>query len=211
MVGRIQWLALNVRDFTVEQWEAKHVIPRAKAAGIQIIPWGRLTSPKAQGGSLLDAQKTMITIVNAARRWGSTWILPNLEQEAVDTCTPAQAKQILLNTGWAGKTGWSTQGWLPGTSGGGQGGCDFSPINSDPVLLQIFPEDLNWAPHEIPQKQADCIWHARVDKGFKYVSVTYQTYRSSTSWFDLTGNHSVFTGDGLSARGEWDDWFPPKS
>lgn len=193
-----------MRDFTIAQWEAKATISRAHAAGLMVIPWARLADPGSE--DYHDARRYMNIMAEAATRWNSTWILPNLEAEATTTCPPWRAKEAVELSGWDGKVGWSMQGWLPGTSGGGQEGADYTPINSDPVLLQIFPEDLRWTPSEIPGKQADCVWHARVDKGFTHIGVTYQTYRAFPEWYDLTGNHSVFTGDAIG--GQWAKWFP---
>jgi len=200
----VKWIALNVRDFSIRDWESKSVISRAQSAGLKVIPWARLAHPPYE--NYLHARIYVKIMVEAARRWGSDWIIPNFENEAETTCPPWRAKEAIELSGWKGKVGWSTQGWLPGSSGGGQEGADYRPINQDPVLLQIFPEDLKLAPSEIESKQAGCILHARIDKGFTYVGVTYQTYRALPDWYNLSGTHSVFTGDAIV--GQWAKWFP---
>ena len=93
------------------------------------------------------------------------------------------------------------QGWLPN-------GVDFSPINQDPVLLQIFPSDMRFPPDQVQQKISDCVWNARVNHGFTYVGVTYQTYDYATyNWYPCDGTHSVYPGNEIPAA-DWVKWFP---
>lgn len=194
----LRWVALNVRDYLPSDWQT--VVSRCANAGVLTIPWARLAHPPFEGAE--SAALMFARMAGAADAWGSGWILPNYENEADSTLPPLEAAEALDASGWTGRVAWSTQGWLPNTP-------DYSPMNSDPVLLQIFPEDMRWAPEDIAQKQADCVRHARADKGFDHVGVTYQAYRASPNWFDLSGNHSIFPGDGKSAS-DWSAWFPPK-
>jgi hypothetical protein len=195
----VKWVALNVRDFPAPQWAT--VVSRCANAGVLTIPWARLAHPPFEG--FASAALMFQRMRDAANAWGSGWILPNYENEADSTLPPTEAARALAECGWAGRVGWSTQGWLPNA-------VDFSPINDDPVLLQIFPEDMRWGsdPAVIKEKTGHCITHAR-NHGFDHVGLTFQAYRSSYNWFDLSGNHSIFPGDGKTAS-EWAAWFPPK-
>ncbi|MEM3097518.1 MAG: hypothetical protein QXU32_02215 [Nitrososphaerales archaeon] len=195
----LKWIALNIRDFAPIEW---HVVrSRATLWGIEVYPWARLAHPGRDSIAVLRQQLT--NLVATAKSWGSRYILPNYEKEA-ETFSPEVVKKELDKLGWTGLVGWSTEGWLPNN-------VDYSPINKDPVLLQIFPEDMR-LPHDpsvINKTMLDCVKHARIDKGFTYVGVTYQTYRISSKMFDLKGTHSLFTGDYVSANNEWPWWCPP--
>lgn len=139
-------------------------------------------------------------MTTTAELWGETLILPNYESEA-ETYAPVDVANHLYNVmDWDGDTGWSTLAWL-------QNAVDWSPLHRDPVLLQIFQKDNQWAPDQIKQMQADCVFHARVQEGFTYVGVTFQVNDAQPNWYDLAGSHSVFPGN-LINHGEWGTWFP---
>lgn len=117
----------------------------------------------------------------------------------------------LDETLWEGNVGWSMLGWLPN-------GVDFSPMTQrdQPVLLQIFPgdmrsnfpDDTRHDPAHVADVTADCVWHARMDKGFQYVGVTWQTYGDMTAAdYDCSSfMHSTFPGN-LISRAAWADWY----
>lgn len=157
-----------------------------------------------QGEDFETIKQRLNLLTSTAFVWNEDIIMPNYENEA-STYSPEQVADYLYGyANWDGKTGWSTQGWLPND-------VDFSPLGErgDPALLQIFPTDLKWDFHPvvIAQKMRDCIVHAR-QLGFTYVGVTYQTYASCyPDLFNCTDYmHSVFPGN-VIAHGEWDEWF----
>jgi len=142
-------------------------------------------------------------LVATATTWGENIIMPNYENEA-ETFSPSSIADHLYGVmNWTGETGWSTQAWLPNSP-------DFSPLadRGDSVHLQIFPQDNRWEPWQIPGKLGDCVAHARVDKGFRFVGVTYQTYAGAIpAWYDCGAfMHSSFPGN-LIGHGEWGTWY----
>lgn len=167
--------------------------------GIEVMPWIRLAHVEL-GDDEATVEERLNLLVQTASQWGCDTILPNYENEA-GTISPHTVRFLLDKTGWRGDTGWSTQGWLPND-------VDYSPINDDPVLLQMFPADMRFDPAEMKQKIEDCVWHARVQKGFTYVGITEQTYGNALpTWYDQSGSHSVFPGN-VIPHGEWHLWFP---
>lgn len=136
--------------------------------------------------------------------------MPNYEIEA-ETIPPSQVMNALDETIWEGNVGWSTLGWL-------QNNVDYSPIarRDHPVLLQIFPGDMTSIfpdntrhdPEYVAKITGDCVYHARMDKGFQYVGVTWQTYGDMTSSdFDCSSfMHSTFPGN-LISRPDWSSWY----
>lgn len=194
--GNLQWVGACL-DYPPSDW--KLIRDKARSQDIKVIPWVRLARV-GEGEDEVDVEQRLKMLVDCAVAWNTDWILPNYEDEA-KTITPHTVVQLLKGTGWQGNTGWSMQGWQPND-------VDYSPMNDDPVLLQIFPEDLKWLPPEIPKKTGDCVYHARVDHGFTYVGVTYQSYRNAIpEWYDVDIPHSAFTGNTIPAT-EWHDWFP---
>jgi hypothetical protein len=192
----IDWVACNIGEYEESEWNS--VRRKAAKYGIVAMPWLRLARSPDDGETVI--KDNLRTLVETARSWNVNFILPNYEKEA-EWCEPNTVAALLKGTGWKGNTGWSMQGWLPND-------VDYSPINDDPVLLQIFPEDLKWDVDDIPSKMSDCVYHARVDHGFMYCGVTYQSYRDAeASWYDCEIDHSVFTGNTISPE-DWKDWFP---
>jgi hypothetical protein len=159
---------------------------------------------------LSTIQNWLNQLVFVATLWGCDTIMPNYEIEA-ETIPPNQVMQVLDTTGWNGNVGWSMLGWL-------QNAVDYSPMTQrdQPVLLQIFPTDMHSifpgdTRHDseyVAKVTADCVWHARMDKGFQYVGVTWQTYGDMRSGdFDCHSfQHSTFPGN-LIARHEWAGWY----
>jgi hypothetical protein len=185
-------------EYPMTRWST--AISRAQLRNIKVIPWVRLAHVGA-GEGLNDVKARLDMLVRTARVWNTDTILPNYEDEA-DVIPPNVVKLALDETGWTGNTGWSTQAWLPN-------GPDFTAMREDAVLLQIFPTDLNWPKDYgiIKKNMGDCVYHAR-DKGFTYVSVTYQTYDDATPGiFDVDSYmHSVYPGNEIQ-HGEWPQWF----
>lgn len=192
----VDWVAVNL-EYSPALW-AK-VRSRASSLGVRVIPWVRLCHPN-HGEDFETIKQRLNLLMTTAVQWGDPIILPNYEVEA-STYQPYKVADYLYNDlNWKGDTGWSTLAWL-------QNDLDWLPLARDPALLQIFQKDAGWPPDEIQDKQDDCVYHAR-DLGFTYVGVTFQTYADAqSSWYDLSGCHSVFPGN-LIQHGEWDDWFP---
>lgn len=189
----VSWVACNL-EYEASRWDS--VRNRAANMGIEVFPWIRLANDK---DTVFQFEQHIRHLVNIGRIWKSKWILPNYEKEA-ERFAPSLARSILNDTDWEGLTGWSTLGWLLND-------VDYSPICNDPALLQIFPEDMKFPPEMVDEKVSDCVYNARVNHGFTYVGVTYQSYRSSHTWFDCDITHSVFTGNTIPAS-DWDLWFP---
>lgn len=161
------------------------------------MPWIRLAN---EHDTLFQFEQHIRHLVNIAKIWGCDTIMPNYENEA-ERFAPSIANAVIHDAGWTSHVGWSTQGWLPNDT-------DFSPIKDDPVLLQIFPQDMRFPPDQVNQKIKDCVYHARAHLGFTYVGVTYQTYGSATyDWYDNTISHSVYPGNLIPAA-DWVKWFP---
>lgn len=146
-------------------------------------------------------KQRLALLIITANAWGVNTIIPNYENEA-NVFLPGDVAGYLYDyADWDGQTGWSTQAWVPN-------GPNFSRMASrgDSALLQIFPTDNRWPMDRatIDQKMADCVWHARVEKGFTYVGVTYQTYQGATpGLFDCASwQHSTFPGNVIS-HGQW--------
>lgn len=173
------------------------------------MPWARLAHVQ-YGETISTVRHWLEQLVFAATLWGSDTILPNYENEA-ETIPPNQVMHELDQTIWDGNVGWSMQGWLPNT-------VDYSPMTmrNHPVLLQIFPSDMSAIfpsdmrhdPEYVAKITGDCVWHARADRGFQYVGVTWQTYADMTSSdFDCNSfYHSTFPGN-VIARHEWAGWY----
>lgn len=193
----IAWVALNVGDYTPEQWDTARA--RADSFGVRVLPWARLAHVEL-GQTLDDVISKLELLVDTAYEWGSDWILPNYEKEC-ETIPPADVADALKQTGWDRETAWSTESWLPNS-------VDFSPIYDDPVLLQIFPEAMQGVDPPVSKETiGQYIRHAR-DKGFTYVGVTLQTYQQAEpSWYPLDWTHSVYPGNEIH-HGEWESWFP---
>ena len=152
-------------------------------------------------------KQRLALLVTTAQVWGENIILPNYEDEAAHFSPSSVAEYLRGVLDWDGETGWSTLAWLLNN-------VDYRPFarTGDSVHLQIFPRDNRWAVHEIPQKMRDCLWHARVDMGMKYVGVTYQTFgegveQAQPSWYDCASYmHSTFPGNRI-AHGQWGSWY----
>lgn len=191
----VSWVACNLA-YAASQWS--NVRARAASLGIKVVPWIRLAH--AEDNFEIVKQRLSL-LISTAQAWGTDTILPNYENEAERFSPAAVADYLYGYADWDGLTGWSTQAWLPNRP-------DFTPLNKDPVLLQIFPQDNRWDPWEIPQKLGDCVAHARNDKGFTYVGVTYQTFGGANpSWYDCESfMHSTFSGN-LIQPGQWGSWY----
>jgi hypothetical protein len=197
----IGWIACNL-EYAPAQWAGAR--DRAESLGIRVMPWIRLCHPN-HGEDFETIKQRLSLLMVTAEAWGDKIILPNYEVEA-EIYTPDAVADFLYNyADWDGETGWSTLAWLPNS-------VDFSPISDrkDPALLQIFPKDNNWLYNYdiVNQKMGDCVYHARVDKGFDYVGVTYQTYDHISPLVFNTHSyaHSVFPGN-LIGHGQWPLWF----
>lgn len=193
----VDWIACNL-EHPPSQWDGAR--QRAAAQGVKVIPWVRLARID-QGETWEHVKQRLSLLKGTAQSWGEDTILPNYEDEC-ETFPPDQVADYLYGSlGWGGNTGWSTLAWLANDP-------DFTAINDDPVLLQIFQKDNRWEPSQIPTKLGDCVAHAR-GKGFTYVGVTYQTYADALpSWYDCGAfMHSTFPGN-VIAHGEWDKWYP---
>lgn len=181
-----------------------NVRKRASDLGVRAIPWIRLCRPD-ENEDFEDIKDRLALLAAVADTWNETLILPNYETEAKIYPPDMVADYLYDSVKWEGGTGWSIPGWLFNDT-------DYTPISDrdDPVLLQIFPTDFKWPKDYgvIKTKMGDCVEHARVDKGFTYVGVTYQTYDSATpSWFDVDSyQHSVYPGN-LIQHGDWPKWF----
>lgn len=145
-------------------------------------------------------------MITAARLWNTNWIMPNYENES-EVISPKDLRAH-LDVRWNGRTVWSSLGWLPNS-------VDFSPITRDPMLLQIFPSDMKGSfpgdtrhdPKHVAKIAGDCVQHARVDHGFTYVGVTWQTYHDMEAEdYDCTNTHSTFPGNEISPD-RWDAWY----
>jgi len=197
--NHIGWVACNL-EYAPAQWNA--VRQRAASMGIRCIPWIRLCHVHL-GEDFETIKQRLALLTQTAINWGENLILPNYEDEAA-TYAPADVANHLYNVlDWDGDTGWSSLAWLLND-------VDYRPINHDPMLLQIFPTDNRWPFDKsvIEAKMGDCVHHARVDKGFDYVGVTYQTYSGATpAIYDCQSYmHSVFSGNHIG-HGQWGDWF----
>jgi hypothetical protein len=153
-----------------------------------------------QGEDFETIKQRLSLLMSTTIAWGGDTILPNYEDEANVFVPEMVADWLYGFADWDGKTGWSTQAWLPNTP-------NFAALKQDPVLLQIFPKDNNWEPWQIPAKMGDCVSHAR-EKGFTYVGVTYQTYGEAVpSWYDCASYmHSTFPGNVITAA-QWEEWY----
>lgn len=193
---RVDWIGCNL-EYAPAQWNDARA--RAASKGVKVMPWVRLAHVAEHDWEHLKTQLALL--VTTAQVWGADTILPNYEDEA-DTFAPADVADHLYNVlDWDGQTGWSTQAWLPNDP-------DFTALNRDPVLLQIFPTDAGWEPWQIETKLGDCVEHARA-KGFAHVGVTYQTYADATpGWYDCGAFcHSTFPGNSIGS-GQWGAWYP---
>lgn len=198
---------MNIRDYPYQQWDT--TVQYCRLRGIKVIPWARLVHVHL-GEDLAVARHWLDQLVIAAKAWGTDTIMPNYENEA-ETIPPNQVMLALQGTQWEGEVGWSMQGWLPN-------GVDYGPITmkDQPVLLQIFPADMTSIfpgdtrhdPQYVAQITGDCVAHARMNHGFQYVGVTWQTYADMKAGnFDCTSfQHSTFPGN-VIARHEWDGWY----
>lgn len=171
---------------------------------MRVFPWIRLCHVNI-GENFETIKRHLDLLATTALFWGEDTIVPNYEDEASVHKPESVADYLYGTLDWGGHVGWSTLAWL-------QNDLNWSVLNRDPALLQIFPQDNRWSVDEIQDKQDDCVAHAR-DLGFTYVGVTFQTYgdplKAQPDWYDLRGSHSVFPGN-VIAHGEWDNWFPPK-
>lgn len=187
-------------DFAPQQWAG--VRQRAASLGVRAIPWVRLAHVN-HGETWEHVKQRLSLLTVTAQVWGENTIIPNYEDEAHNFSPSVVADYLYGVLNWTGETGWSTQAWVPNDP-------DFALLarRGDSVLLQIFPQDNRWEPWQIPTKLGDCVAHARVDKEFRYVGVTYQTYAGATpSWYDCESfMHSTFPGN-LIGHGEWGNWY----
>lgn len=197
----IGWIGCNL-EYAASQWSKAR--QRAANLGIRTIPWIRLCHVE-KGEDFETIKQRLSLLMATAISWGENLILPNYENEA-ETHSPHDVAEYLYGyANWDGETGWSTQAWLPNA-------VDFTLISDhgDPCLLQIFPTDLRWSKDyaTIKRNMGGSVYHARVDKGFNYVGVTYQTYDNATpDLFDVDSfMHSVFPGNKIG-QGEWPLWF----
>lgn len=198
---------MNIRDYDYTQWQA--TVSYCNLRGIKVIPWARLAHIE-HGETITTVRHWLDQLIFAAILWGCDTIMPNYEKEA-ETISPAEVIEQLDQTIWEGNVGWSMQGWVPN-------GVDYSPITirNHPVLLQIFPADMyaifpddtRHDPEYVAKVTGDCVYHARMDKGFQYVGVTWQTYGDMRSGdFDCHSfQHSTFPGN-LLARQDWAGWY----
>lgn len=163
-----KWLALNVKDHAPEEWDT--VRSRAKALGLTVYPWARLSTDTMQNKvcSVAKAWKTrpLLNIEDEAKPadvlGSKPWGQPAEVARRIRVYYP-KIQPILSIPGWAywGYTNWK-------------------PCADYPALLQILWEDMRIEKTRaaIAKVQADCETAAR--KEFKRVGVSYQTYRASS-------------------------------
>lgn len=189
----ITWLTLNIGDG--QSWaEWYTVITRAKALGMGVFPWARCRT-LAECRLLLEAADLV----------GNRGIL-NIEDEferapggGPAPCAPDKVREVIDEYPGVAVS-FSTGAWL-------MNAVDYTPIAHRPVLLQLFPTDMNRSPTELPQLEIDCRAHARA-KGFRYIGITCQTYATAQpSWYAYMGTRprSLYTGDDIGA-GNWAAW-----
>lgn len=188
-----KWLALNVKDHAPDEWTK--VRDRAKALGLTVYPWARLSTDTMQH-----------KVCTIAKQWKTRPLL-NIEDEAKPSDVPGskpwgqpaevarrirkdfpKIQPILSIPGWAY--------W---------GYTDWTPCADYPALLQILWEDMRIPPNpaDISRIQADCEREAR--KTFKRVGVSYQSYRgSSPTLYDRDRpGWSVIWGDTVTSWRAW--------
>ncbi len=159
---------------------------RAAIAGVVVIPWRRCYTRSDISDVLSTAKQNAVGLA-----------ILNIENEFETVLPPDEVMREIRASGFEGEVAISTVSWLYNAT-------DFRPLGHLSFLLQIFPEDNRWDPATLPQKQADCVFHAR-DMGVTYVGVTLQTYRADPAWFVYQrGTRSLYTGDDVGA--EWDAW-----
>jgi len=188
-VGRdVQWFALNLGDGN--SWE-KYSKLRETAKGNDVVcmPWARLYDPDDVFGLMYQAEQVGLHVLLNIENEFETELPPNVVREIIDEFPGTQV-------------GISTVAWI-------YNDLDLSPLAHLPFLLQLFPTDAHWNPSELPQKQADCIYHARHDHGLTYVGITCQTYADADpSWYSYLPNpRSYYTGDDIGQNG-WAQWRP---
>jgi hypothetical protein len=179
----MDWVAINVGDYPPKEWDS--IVQRAKAAGLEVVPWRRCWDTIGLA-SLLE--------IAAARGW---YAIANLEKE-LEGALPAEVAGPMIARYPELEVAISTEGWLyENVSWRAFAGC--------PVLLQLFPADMHRDPDELPDIQVDCVRRAR-DFGFRNVGVTYQTYHGADpAWYAFwPGVRSYYTGDDIG--GSWDAW-----
>ena len=180
-----EWLALNVGDG--QKWDDwRTVIDRARDESVVALPWARCRT-LAEVEDLLD----MADLV-------SFHCILNIEDEFKTVLEPWRIAPAIADVPEL-QVGISSVAWL-------YNDVDFRPLGKLPMLLQLFPADNRWMPDELPEKQADCVRHAR-EHGFTYVGVTLQTYGTAQpGWYGYwKGVRSLYTGDDVGS-GNWGEW-----
>lgn len=141
------FIACNIGDFRAEQWEVK-VIPKARAAGVDYIPWLYVWNMQDLAYLLVIADK-----------WSGGVHIQNHEKQLDDGTVPVQ---IVAEMTGDRDMAISTEAWLYNS-------VDWSWLNKWTVMLQFFPfENGIWDFY-------GCEKHAR-DKGFSCVLFTLGAY-----------------------------------
>lgn len=188
------WIAPNVGDYPASRWST--IRARAAASGVDVIPWARCYTPEK-----------LKYLVDTATSWGSTRLIPNLEKWFDGTVwrepdLPPPLVADYLDSYWDGEVGISTEAHL-------YNAVDWSPFTSRGyvAMLQMFWEDAKRNPGDMAAWIAAEVLHARINAGFTYVAVSYQTVRSDPWWYDRTGTYNLYTADNVGA-GNWANWGP---
>jgi hypothetical protein len=185
----VQWFALNLGDG--QTWDRYSTLREiAKENDVLCMPWARVYDPDEVFALLYQAEQV------------GFHCLLNIENE-FQTDLPPMTVRDLIDEFSALQVGISTVGWV-------YNDIDLECLADVPFLLQIFPTEFRppWPVDEIPQKETDCIRHAR-ELGAVYVGTTIQTYGGAEpSWFAYQDHvRSYYTGDDIG-QGGWTDWKP---
>jgi hypothetical protein len=185
----VQWFALNLGDGN--SWEKySKLVATAKGNDVLCMPWERVYDPDDLFGLMYAAEQV------------GFHVLLNIENEFQSDLPPKTVREVIEEFPEM-HVGISTVGWI-------YNDIDLEPLAHLPFLLQCFAQDAHWSPEDIPQKIADCIWHARNDHGLTYVGVTVQTYGDAVpEWYASTEGdvRSYYTGDDMG-QGGWAQWKP---
>jgi hypothetical protein len=185
----------NVHAYEPSEWALLRTL--CAREGMFCGPWARVI----KSDNKTFSSEELDNLIQVADNWGQPFIV-NAEVELTDT-------GIVRTSEIANKVGGrdaavSTMPWLQNPPS-----VDWRPIGHLPVLLQIFPiEQPNVFPpgSDIMKQAGDCLWHAW-DCGIKCVYYTFGTYGGmDADWFRLQTPYSLFTGNQVGARQEWNKW-----
>lgn len=184
----------NVHAYEPEQWD----ILRAKCIshGMFCGPWARMGHGKGT-----FSLSTLNFLIAVADEWKAPLIV-NAENELTDSGSTLTT--IIAEAVGSRDAAISMEPWLFNPPS-----VDWTPIGHLPMLLQIFPAEQVTTKTELQRQQ--CKEHAW-DCGIKCVYFTFGTY-SGMKPEDFTRQepYSLFTGNQVGARQEWDKWKPTSS